>query len=83
MPDRDPHQWQLLGFEELFEAWLAAEDLAGYGDLELIVWRWIFDRSSDPYAGARMLAPPRTRLREPVVGQDLGRGGQYGPHRDL
>lgn len=49
MPDRPPRQWQLNGFEE----WLAAEQLAGYGDIELIVWIWIHARAHSPLPSSR------------------------------
>jgi hypothetical protein len=53
VPDRPPREWQLNGFEERFEEWLAAEQLAGYGDIELIEWIWIHARAQNPYAGVR------------------------------
>lgn len=48
MPDQGPG-WQLVGFEERFDAWVALESPGD--DLRLIVLAWVLSRIDDPYAG--------------------------------
>lgn len=43
--------WQLIGFAEQLDAWIAAE--APDEDIRLIVTSWVLSRFDDPYVGVR------------------------------
>lgn len=53
VPSSLPRRWQLEGFLELFDQWIAVEGLEEYGDLPLIVLNWVHARARNPYAGVR------------------------------